>query len=65
MARYAVEFRRSQDLFTNGNLPDIEESLHEFAFPADDHFGETFEPFAGWHFRFGIEPVGKQAKLIS
>ena len=46
-----------------GSLAEPKKCLHEFAFSARDHTGESLEPSPGGHFGFTSEPFGKQLKL--
>ena len=53
------------DLSSARNLPDCKKRLHQLALAANNHPGESFEPFAFRNFGFAIQPIGKRSELIS
>jgi hypothetical protein len=53
------------DFSSTRNLPDCKKSLHQLALTANNHPGESFEPFAFRNFGFAIQPIGKRSELIS
>jgi hypothetical protein len=52
------------DFCSHWSLSGSKEGLHQLAFTTNSHSRKTFEPFAFRNLRFGVEPVGKRAKVI-
>jgi hypothetical protein len=56
--------RHSIQFLASGDLAGLQKGFDEFTFAANGHARKFLEPFFFRHFGLGIEPFGKQAKLV-